>query len=81
MFGKDQLRAASDYIKSIHESLLDSQEMHQTSSDLFKFQGEVTPGDRTILVDWLLIVHVEFRLLPETIQTTVNLIDRYLSRE
>eukprot|EP00349_Pseudokeronopsis_sp_Brazil_P011844 CAMPEP_0202979110 /NCGR_PEP_ID=MMETSP1396-20130829/85350_1 /ASSEMBLY_ACC=CAM_ASM_000872 /TAXON_ID= /ORGANISM="Pseudokeronopsis sp., Strain Brazil" /LENGTH=163 /DNA_ID=CAMNT_0049718387 /DNA_START=789 /DNA_END=1280 /DNA_ORIENTATION=- len=34
---------------------------------------------RAILVDWLIEVHLKFKLLPETLFLTVNLIDRYLS--
>jgi len=32
---------------------------------------------RTILVGWLVEVHLKFKLLPETLFLTVNLIDRY----
>ena len=36
---------------------------------------------RTVLVDWLIEVHLKFTLLPETLYLTVNLIDRYLALE
>lgn len=36
---------------------------------------------RAILVDWLIEVHYKFKLLPETLFLTVNLIDRFLERE
>jgi G2/mitotic-specific cyclin-B, other len=36
---------------------------------------------RAILIDWLVDVHLKFKLLPESLFLTVNLIDRYLSRE
>ena len=35
---------------------------------------------RSILVDWLIEVHLKFKLVPETLYLTVNLIDRYLER-
>jgi hypothetical protein len=35
---------------------------------------------RAILIDWLVDVNVKFRLVPETLFLTVNLIDRYLSK-
>lgn len=35
---------------------------------------------RAILIDWLVDVNVKFRLVPETLFMTVNLIDRYLSK-
>lgn len=34
---------------------------------------------RAILVDWIIEVHLKFKLLPETLFITINLIDRYLS--
>jgi hypothetical protein len=36
---------------------------------------------RAILVDWLVEVHLKFKLVPETLYLTINLIDRYLERE
>ncbi len=33
---------------------------------------------RSVLVDWLAQVHQKFRLLPETMYTTVMILDRYL---
>jgi hypothetical protein len=34
---------------------------------------------RAILVDWLVEVHMKFRLVPETLYLAVNILDRYLS--
>lgn len=31
-----------------------------------------------ILIDWLVEVHLKFKLVPETLYLTINLIDRYL---
>jgi hypothetical protein len=36
---------------------------------------------RAILVDWLIEVHLKFKLLPETLFLTQNLIDRYLEKK
>ena len=44
-------------------------------------QKDVNEKMRAILVDWLIEVHLKFKLLPETLFLTVNLIDRYLSKE
>ena len=42
-------------------------------------QTELNGMMRSILVDWLIEVHMKFRLLPETLYLCVNIIDRYLS--
>lgn len=34
---------------------------------------------RSILLDWLIDVHVKFDLSPETLYLTINIIDRFLS--
>ena len=43
-------------------------------------QTDVNEKMRAILVDWLIEVHNKFKLLPETLFLTVNLIDRYLEK-
>ena len=43
-------------------------------------QTELNEKMRSILVDWLVDVHIKFKLQPETLFLAVNLIDRYLSQ-
>ncbi|KAI8472782.1 MAG: B-type cyclin [Monoraphidium minutum] len=47
--------------------------------DYMAGQAEVNEKMRSILVDWLVEVHLKFKLMPETLYLTVNLIDRYLA--
>ncbi|EME30308.1 Cyclin-B2-4 [Galdieria sulphuraria] len=42
-------------------------------------QPDINERMRAILIDWLVDVHLKFKLLPETLYLTVNLIDRFLS--
>ncbi|KAL0796218.1 hypothetical protein Bca101_067595 [Brassica carinata] len=44
-----------------------------------RVQKDVNSTMRRILVDWLVEVSEEYRLVPETLYLTVNYIDRYLS--
>ncbi|KAL5071405.1 hypothetical protein RYX36_022292 [Vicia faba] len=44
-----------------------------------KVQQDITPIMRGILVDWLVEVSDEYKLVPDTLYLTVNLIDRFLS--
>ena len=44
-------------------------------------QDDINEKMRAILIDWLIEVHLKFKLLPETLFLTVNLIDRYLEKE
>ncbi|KAG8381884.1 hypothetical protein BUALT_Bualt05G0019200 [Buddleja alternifolia] len=45
-----------------------------------KLQQDITWGMRAILIDWLVEVSDEYRLVPDTLYLTVNLIDRFLSK-
>jgi len=42
-------------------------------------QQSLTTTMRAILIDWLVEVHMKFRLVPETLYLGVNILDRYLS--
>lgn len=44
-------------------------------------QEDVNEKMRSILVDWLVEVHLKFKLVPESLYLTVNLIDRFLEKE
>jgi len=46
-----------------------------------KSQTDINEKMRSILVDWLVEVHLKFKLVPESLYLTVNLIDRYLEIE
>lgn len=43
-------------------------------------QEDINERMRAILIDWLIEVHLKFKLMPETLYLTVNLIDRYLEQ-
>lgn len=47
---------------------------------LEKIQKDVTANMRGILVDWLVEVAEEYKLLSDTLYLTVSYIDRFLSR-
>ncbi len=44
-------------------------------------QSSLNERMRSILVDWLVEVHLKFKLVPETLYLTINLIDRFLERQ
>lgn len=44
-------------------------------------QNDIHEKMRSILIDWLVEVHLKFKLVPESLYLTVNLIDRYLEKE
>ena len=57
----------------------DHQQQSMPNPDYMEDQHELQWKMRTDLMDWLIEVHMKFRLLPETLFIAVNLIDRFLS--
>ena len=43
-------------------------------------QEDINEKMRAILVDWIIEVHLKFKLMPETLFICINLMDRYLER-
>ncbi|KAK3164579.1 hypothetical protein QOZ80_1AG0021350 [Eleusine coracana subsp. coracana] len=64
----------------IYMHLRDAETRKRPSTDFMEtIQKDVNPSMRAILIDWLVEVAEEYRLVPDTLYLTVNYIDRYLS--
>lgn len=53
---------------------------HLPRPDYMDAQFDVNPKMRAILVDWLVEVHMKYKLKMETLFLTINLIDRFLDK-
>lgn len=64
----------------IYQHLRASEAKKRPSVDFMeKVQKDINAGMRAILIDWLVEVAEEYRLVPDTLYLTINYIDRYLS--
>lgn len=54
------------------------QRKYHVAPGYLKIQPQINARMRTILIDWLIQVHLRFTLLQETLFLTVSIIDRYL---
>ena len=54
---------------------------YSPSADYITRQPYLSWRHRGILVDWIVQVHYRFKLLPETLFLTINILDRYLSKK
>nr|GMC51598.1 cyclin-A1-4 isoform X2 [Ipomoea batatas] len=64
----------------IYKHLRASEAKKRPSTDFMdKVQKDINASMRAILIDWLVEVAEEYRLVPDTLYLTVNYIDRYLS--
>jgi len=74
---KDVLRC-KDYVADMFQHMYHSEtDSHPTP--YMDQQDDINEKMRAILVDWLVEVHMKFRLVPETLYLCVNIIDRYCS--
>ncbi|XP_068340073.1 cyclin-A1-4-like [Pyrus communis] len=64
----------------IYKHLRSSEVKKRPATDFMeKTQKDINPSMRAILIDWLVEVAEEYRLVPDTLYLTVNYVDRYLS--
>lgn len=73
----DNPQLCSIYVNDIYKYLRHLEFEFKVRADYMNEQ-EINARMRTILVDWLVQVHLRFHLLQETLFLTVQLIDRYL---
>lgn len=67
------------YAKEVCDYMKETEEKYLAKPNyMCKSQKDINEKMRAIMIDWLIDVHLKFKLLPETLYLTVNLIDRYL---
>ena len=66
-----------DYVEDIYNHLRFLESKQQIKSDFLAHQKQLTPKMRAILVDWIVGLHYQLRLAPETLYMTIATADRY----
>lgn len=69
-----------EYAQEIYYYLMSVEGKKAINPEYMGNQSDINEKMRAILVDWLIDVHLKFKLCSETLFLTVNLIDRYLER-
>lgn len=70
----------SEYVNDIYKYMLRLEREFQVRGNYMDNQ-EVNARMRSILVDWLVQVHLRFHLLQETLFLTVSILDRFLQEQ
>lgn len=79
-FDSDNPQMVSEYIKDIYVYLNETERKFRISPQFL--EGKiVTAKMRSVLIDWLIQVHLKFHLLQETLYLCVQIIDSYLQRQ
>ena len=74
-------RFVSEYVNTIFERMrqVELQNAPIVGDYMATCQSDLSERMRGVLVDWLVEVHWKFKLYPETLFLTINLLDRFLS--
>lgn len=73
------LEHVSEYAREIDQHLKDTESRLRPKSNYMRKQNDLTVSMRSILIDWLAEVTVEYKMSDETLYKAVNYIDRFLS--
>ena len=69
------------YANQIFHYLLKVEHNYKVNPNYMQNQPDLNDRMRAILLDWIVEVHLKFKLLPATLFLTVNIIDRYLDKQ
>jgi len=77
----DNPQLVVEYVMDIYKYLRYLEREQGVKPDYLAGQQVILPKMRAVLVDWLIGVHLQFKLLPETVYTAVAILDRFLQSE
>ena len=69
-----------EYFDDICNELSKNEEKYLVNPEYMSNQSDINNRMRAILIDWLIDVHLKYKLVPQTMYIAVNLIDRYLEK-
>jgi len=68
----------TEYVQDMYHHFCIKEKTTSVRPGYMDNQPRINEGMRSILVDWLVDVHLKFELVPETLYLNVSIIDRYL---
>lgn len=77
----DDPQCVAEYVADIYKYFREEEGRDLPSADYLEGQPDVNEKMRGILVDWLVEVHLKYKLKPATLYLAVRLIDRFLERK
>ena len=69
-----------EYFDDICQELSKYEEKYLVNPEYMSKQSDINSKMRAILIDWLIDVHLKYKLVPQTMYIAVNLIDRFLEK-
>jgi hypothetical protein len=77
---KPNPQVVKPYQENILVFLKNQEIRYVINNNYMQSQDDINSKMRAILIDWLVDVNLKFKLLPQTLFLTINLIDRFLSQ-
>ena len=77
---KIDVQNADEYFDDICQELFSNEDKYLVDPKYMSNQPDINHRMRAILIDWLIDVHLKYKLVPQTMYIAVNLIDRYLEK-
>ena len=77
---KIDVQNADEYFDDICHELFSNEDKYLVDPKYMSIQSDINHRMRAILIDWLIDVHLKYKLVPQTMYIAVNLIDRYLEK-
>jgi hypothetical protein len=69
----------SEYAEAIQEAMLERESKWAVNPNYMQLQPQISETTRSTLIDWLIQIDYNFKLLPESLFLTVSTIDRYFA--
>ena len=70
----------SEFVSTIQENMLRIESKWNADPTYMSKQNKIDETIRSTLIDWMIQIHYNFKLLSETLHLTVNIIDRYMGK-
>ena len=77
----DDPQSVTDYVQDMYNHFLCKEFEQFSSPSYITKQSEINEAMRSTLIDWLVEVHLRYKLRSETLYLAVNIIDRYLEKK
>ena len=76
--GRPNPQDVDEYFDDIVKELYEKEGDYLVDPNYMAYQEDINERMRGILIDWLIEVHMKYKMRPDTMYICVNLIDRYL---
>lgn len=74
-------RSVWQYAEDIYMHFLQVEKFRMPNPTYMDSQQDINSKMRAILIDWMVDVHAKYRMSPQTLHISIDLIDRFLSKD